>query len=426
MTFLWGVATSAYQIEGAVRNDWTEWERAGRLKPGVEPCAGATGHRQRWESDLALLPEAGANAYRFSVEWSRIEPRPGEFDGAALALEARRVERLERLSIEPVATLLHYTHPLWFWREGGWDDPRSVAWFARFAGRVSEALAPRVRLWVTVNEPVVFLLGGYLAGLIPPGHRSFSRSARALEHLLRAHAEASAVLKARDPGARTLFAHNMLDFAPDRPGNPLDRRLVSEGEALYNLSLLEAVATGLVRWAFPGEGRAILRVPELPGSTDLFGVNYYSRVHLRFRGFPGPVGEVLYRDPRSRGLTQTGWEIHPEGFGRVLRLASQAGLPVVVTENGVATADDRVRRDFLREHALVLAQARASGVPIEGYFHWSLLDNFEWLEGRRPRFGLYEVDYATLARRRRPSADVFARLGRQFRDERGAPAEGRR
>jgi len=425
MTFLWGVATSAYQIEGAVQNDWTEWERAGRLKPGVEPCSGATGHRQLWESDLALLPEIDANAYRFSVEWSRIEPRPGEFDAEALALEARRVELLERLSVEPVATLLHYTHPLWFWREGGWDDPRSVMWFARFAERVADALAPRVRLWVTLNEPIVFLLGGYLAGLIPPGHRSFSRSARALEHLLRAHAEASAVLKSKDPTARTLIAHNMLDFAPDRSGHPVDRRLVSEGEALYNLSLVEAITTGRVRWAFPGEGRALFRVPELPASTDLFGVNYYSRVHLRFRGFPGPVGEFFYRDPRGRGLTQTGWEIHPEGFERVLRAASQAGLPILVTENGVATADDRVRRDFLREHALVLAHARGSGLPIEGYFHWSLLDNFEWLDGRRPRFGLYEVDYATLARRRRPSADVFARLGRQFRDERRAPAAGR-
>jgi beta-glucosidase len=414
MSFLWGVATSAYQIEGAVENDWTEWERAGRLKPGAEPCGNATGHRQRWESDLALLQEIGANAYRFSVEWSRIEPRPGEFEAAALALEARRVAYLERLGIEPVVTLLHYTHPLWFWRQGGWENPKSPGWFARFAARVAEALAPSARLWVTLNEPIVFLLGGYLAGVIPPGHRSFSRSALALEHLLRAHAEAAAALRARDPAARALIAHNMLDFAPDRPGHPVDRRLVADGEALYNTSLVEALATGRVRWAFPGEGRVVFRLPELPGSTDFFGVNYYSRVHLRFRGLPGPVGEFFYRDPRGRGLTQTGWEIHPEGFERVLRAAAQSGRTILVTENGIATADDRVRSDFLREHALVLAHARIAGLPVEGYFHWSLMDNFEWLEGRRPRFGLYEVDYATHRRRRRPSAELFARLGRQF------------
>jgi len=133
------------------------------------------------------------------------------------------------------------------------------------------------------------------------------------------------------------------------------------------------------------------------------------------------VGEFFYRDPRGRGLTQTGWEIHPEGFASVLRTAAQSGLPILVTENGVATARDRVRSDFLREHALVLAHARASGLRVDGYFHWSLLDNFEWLDGLRPRFGLYEVDYATRRRRRRPSAELFSRLGRQFT---GAGASG--
>ena len=412
--FLWGTATSAYQIEGARENDWTEWERAGRLKPGAEPCGEGSGHRRRWESDLALLPTIGANAYRYSVEWSRIEPRPGEFDADELAVEARRAARLEALGVEPVLTLFHYTHPIWFWRDGGWENPKSVAWFSRFADRVAEAVSPRVRLWVTLNEPVVFILGGYLGGVIPPGHREFSRSARALEHLLRAHAAAAAAIRSRDGQARVLIAHNMLDFAPDRPGHPVDRRLVTGGEALYNTSLVEALATGHVRWNFPGQGRSAVRIAELPGSSDAFGVNYYSRVHLRFRGLPGFAGEFFYRDPHRRGLTQTGWEIHPEGFGRVLRAAAQSGLPILVTENGIATDDDRVRRDFLREHALVLAHARAGGLPIEGYFHWSLLDNFEWLEGLRPRFGLFEVDYATFRRRRRPSADLFASLGRSF------------
>jgi len=412
--FLWGAATSAYQIEGARENDWTAWERAGRLKPGAEPCGEGSGHRDRWRSDLRLLPEIGANAYRFSVEWSRIEPRLGEADPAELELESRRVALLEQLGVEPVVTLLHYTHPLWFWREGGWENPRSVDWFARFADRVAEALAPRVRYWVTLNEPIVLLLGGYLSGAIPPGHRSFARSARALEHLLRAHAAAADAIKTRRPSARTLIAHNMLDFAPDRAGHPVDRRLSGEGEAVYNMALVEALATGRVRWAFPGEGRTVFRIPELPASVDDFGVNYYSRVHLRFNGVVGRIAEFFYRDPGRRGLTQTGWEIHPEGFARVLRAAAQAGRPILVTENGIATGDDRVRRDFLREHALVLAHARRGGLSVEGYFYWSLLDNFEWLEGLRPRFGLFEVDYATFARRRRPSASLFAELGRGF------------
>jgi beta-glucosidase len=411
--FLWGVATSAYQIEGAAENDWTEWECRGRLRFPEIRCGPATGHTEKWRSDLSLLPTIGANAYRYSVEWSRLEPRPGEFDEAALLRERERVEHLERLSIHPVVTLHHYTHPLWFWREGGWENPKSVDWFRRLAERVGAAL-PGVRTWVTLNEPIVFVLGGYLGGLIPPGKKSFASAARALEHLLRAHAEAAAVLSERPSGGRAGIAHNMLDFAPDRPDSVLDRKLVDAAEQLYNRSLIEALATGRMRWSFPGEGKAVFSVADLPAAAGFFGVNYYSRIHLRFRGLPGPVGEFFYRDPRGRGLTDMGWEIHPEGFDRILRDAAKAGLPVLVTENGIATADDAHRRRFLHEHALIVRHSVDAGLPIEGYFYWSLLDNFEWLEGFRPRFGLFGVDYATLARRRRPSADLFASIGKSF------------
>jgi beta-glucosidase len=412
--FLWGVATSAYQVEGAPDNDWTEWETAGRLKVVSERCGVGAGHRERWAADLALLPSLSANAYRFSLERSRIEPEPGRFSEAALAFEAERVAALRRLGVEPCVTLHHYTNPRWFHAAGGWEAKESVAGFRRYAEEVVRVLGGRVRLWVTLNEPVVFLLGGFLGGAIPPGRKSFASAAKAFEHLLLAHAEAAAVLREGAPGSRVGMAHNMLEFAPDRGAHALDRRLAREGDRLYNLALLEAIATGDLDWAFPGQGRVRRRIPGLAGSNDFVGVNYYSRVHIRFRGLPGPVGEFFYRDPGARGLTDTGWEVRPEGFDAVLRQAAQPGLPIVVTENGIATRDDRRRADFLREHALVLRHRLDAGAPIAGYFYWSLLDNFEWLEGFRPRFGLFGVDYATMARARRPSADVFAALGRQF------------
>jgi beta-glucosidase len=418
--FLWGVSTSSYQVEGAAENDWTEWERHQRLKVRNERCGEASGHRARWRSDFGLLPSLGANAYRFSVERSAVEPEPGFFSEEALRAERDRVEALARLGIEPVATLHHYTHPRWFWARDGWENPESVASFRRYAAVVADALGPRVRLWVTLNEPIVFLLGGYLGGLIPPGHRNFARAARALEHLLAAHVEAAGVLREKIPGCRVGIAHNMLDFAPDRRASAFDRRLARAGERLYNLALLEAMVTGRMDWSFPGEGRARFAAPGFPASNAFVGVNYYSRVHIRFRGVPGAVGEFVYRDPEARGLTDMGWEIHPQGFDRVLRLAEGAGRPILVTENGIATRNDGLRRDFLREHALVLAHRLEAGSPIEGYFYWSLIDNFEWLEGFRPRFGLFEVDYATFARRRRPSADLFAELGRRFTGEAGA------
>jgi len=412
--FLWGVSTSAYQIEGAVENDWTAWEAAGRLRVRGERCGEATGHRTRWRSDLALLPTIGANAYRYSLEWSRIEPCPGSVDFDALSLEIDRVNFLKQLGIEPVVTLLHYTHPRWFWKEGGWESPRSIGRFRRFVEVVADAFEGRVRWWVVVNEPIVLLLAGFIAGKIPPGLQSFASAAAALENLLRAHGEAAAVLKEHGRSVRVGIAHNMIEIAPDRPGHALDRRLAAAGDRLYNLALLEAITTGRMSWTFPGEGKVDFRVPELPAANDFVGLNYYSRVHLRFRGVPGAIGEFFYRDPEGRGLTDIGWEVHPEGFDQALARAEATGRPVLVTENGIATRDDARRRTFLREHVVVLAHRVNSGARIEGYLHWSLLDNFEWLEGFGPRFGLFEVDYATFARRRRPSADLFAALGRSL------------
>jgi beta-glucosidase len=419
---LWGVATSAYQVEGAAENDWTEWEGLERLKVRGTRCGRASGHRERWRADFELLPSLAANAYRYSLERSQIEPEPGVFCEEKLAAERERVEALVRLGVAPCVTLSHYTHPRWFWARGGWEDSGSIPEFGKFAGAVARALGPAVPIWVTLNEPVVILLGGYMDGQIPPGRRGFPAAARAFENMLRAHVEAAAAIRAHAPGARIGIAHNMLEFAPDRPGRMLDRRLAHAGDRLYNLALLQAVATGDLDWPFPGEGRIRTRIPGLPAANDYIGVNYYSRVHIRFRGRPGKIAEFFYRDPAGLGLTDTGWEVHPHGFDRVLREAASTGLPIIVTENGMATSDDRRRTDFLREHVLVLTQRRAAGTRIDGYFYWSLLDNFEWLEGFRPRFGLYEVDYATYARRRRPSADVFAGLGRRLNAGAGSGA----
>ncbi len=417
MSFLWGVATSSYQVEGAPSNDWTQWESEGRLKDAGERAGRASHHRERWRDDYDLLPSIGANAYRYSIEWSRIEPRPGEYDPAALGVERERAEKLFRMGIEPVLTLHHYTHPRWFEREGGWENRDAVARFRSLTRVVAEAVSPFVRTWVTLNEPVVFLLGGYVAGLIPPGRTSFGAAAKAFEHMLIAHTEASAEIHARVSGARVGIAHNMLDFAPDRADSLADRRLAAAGESLYNRSLLEGLATGSLRWVFPGKGRAAFAVAGLERSSDFVGVNYYSRVHLRLRSLFRMTGEFFYRDRDGRGLTETGWEVHPQGLDTMVRLAASGGLPVIVTENGIATGDDRRRRAFLREHALVISHLLGAGVPVQGYFYWSLLDNFEWLEGFRPRFGLFEVDYATGARRRRPSADTFRWLGRSIAGE---------
>ena len=413
MNFLWGVATSAYQIEGGIENDWSAWERSGRLRAAHERCGRATDHHRLWEGDLALVPAIGANAFRFSVEWARIEPRPGEYDIGALEMYRSRIVRLRELGIEPVVTLFHYTHPVWFW-DHGWESSRAVDAFAGFARRCAEAFGELVDIYTLVNEPLVFMLGGYLDGSIPPGRKEFSAGVTALENLLRAHAAAAAEFREVNPAARFGLAHNMMDFAADRPGSIADRWLAESADRLYNRALLEAMATGRAEIRIPSVGSRELRVDELPGAVDFVGVNYYSRLHVRLTLHRLRLWDVTYRDRRGAGLTDTGWEIHPEGLARMIAIAAGTGLPVLITENGIATRDDTRRADFLREHTLVVRDALSRGVDLRGYLYWSLLDNFEWLDGFGPRFGLYEVDYPTFARRRRRSADLFEHLGRQF------------
>jgi beta-glucosidase len=409
---LWGVAVSHYQVEGGDACDWSEWEAAGRTKGGA--CGRAAGSWERYEEDADLAAAAGANAFRFSVSWSRVEPRRGVFDGAALARYGRLVDRLLARGLEPVVTLHHYTHPAWFHQETPWTAQSSVEAFARFARRVAEELAPRVRVWITLNEPLVLLLAGFLDGQIPPGLEDGRAAGLARGNHFAAHAAAAAAIRDAAPRAAVGIAHNMIDFVPSRPLWPFDRLLARHARRLYNGSFLEAFATG--RWDLwiPPFTRLHGRLSSLAGSLDFVGVNYYSRLHVTCPAPTRVLSRFAYRDPRGRGLTDNGWEIAPESFGPLLRDASALGLPVLVTENGLADGGDTKRPEFLRAHVEALLEAERAGVPVAGYLHWSLVDNFEWLDGYGPKFGLYALDPETLERRPRPSVAVFHELGKSF------------
>jgi beta-glucosidase len=324
------------------------------------------------------------------------------------------VDRLASLGLEPIVTLLHYTHPRWFHAETPWTSRASVTAFSRFAARVASALGPAVRCWTVLNEPFVLVLGGYLDGQVPPGLSSGRDAARALDHLLAAHEAAAAEIRAAVPGAAIGVAHNVMGFAPERPRNPFDRLLVTVGRRFYNRTLLDAFGEG--RWSayLPPFMRLRGKRPGLPASLDFVGVNYYSRLHLRFLGGGGRVGSFAYRDPHGRGLTDNGWEVVPEAFLPLLRECASIGKPLLVTENGLADASDAMRPAFLESHVAVLEEAAREGIPVHGYLHWSLVDNFEWLDGWAPRFGLLELDRETLERRPRPSAEAFRRLALRY------------
>lgn len=409
---LWGVAVSHYQVEGNDPCDWTEWEQLGKTRG--EPCGEASDSWNRYEDDAKLAANIGANAFRFSISWSRVEPRRGEFDEAVLERYSRFVDALIANDLEPVVTLFHYTHPLWFHDKTPWTSTASVLAFSRFAGRVAATIGDRVKFWVILNEPLVFLLAGYLDAQIPPGLSDPRSLNNAFDNMLAAHCAAAGEIRARNNHAAFSIAHNMMGFAPERESNPLDGLLAKTAHAMYNRGIMEAFATG--RWKFLLPPTTVLRGrrDELPAWLDAFGINFYSRLHLRCPGRTRVIGDFDYHDRTGLGLTDNGWEIAPEILGQLIDEASTAGFPLVITENGLADASDRFRADFIRMHYDEIVKAEARGIPIHGYFHWSLLDNYEWLDGFEPRFGLYEVDRATMTRTPRPSANVFRSLGAAF------------
>ena len=408
--FLWGAATSAFQLEGSASSDWAGWDSSLKKMPEI------TGHYNRYKEDLFLLKSLGLNAYRFSVEWSRVEPREGQWDEGAIDHYAKVVELLHEYNIEPMVTLHHFTHPLWFTRRYAWHAPSSAEKFLRFAEKIITRLKD-VRYWITFNEPYVLLLGGYIEGCMPPGLKDIRLAVKALENMLVCHGGAYDVIHGFKPGAMVSVAHNMAAIAPWNWWNPADRVLARIGTYFYDHSLMEAFADGRLKFRLPGMGPVDIEVP-IRGKLDFMGVNYYTRLHLRFNPFKRMFAELRHRDLDGHGLTDLGWEIHPGGLERVLKYASRLRgedgrqVPIIITENGIATHDEEKRMNFIKMHVGILEKCLGQGIDIRGYFYWSLIDNYEWLQGLDARFGLYRVDFdgGSLRRIPTPSAAYYSHL----------------
>lgn len=408
--FTFGVATAAYQVEGGIENDWADWERAGKCKEPDARCGRGVEHWDRFFDDVPLITRLGATAYRLSIEWARVEPVRGRWDDAAWAGYRARLEALVKAGVRPVVTLLHFTHPKWFHVETPWHEPASLVAWRRFVERCAELLQglPNVAV-TTLNEPNVLLLGGYLAGAMPPGHADGRKAFAAMANLVRAHVIARQALRERCGPLEIGIAQNMLVFAPTRRWHPLDQALSRLAEGNYNHAFLEALSTGVLRLQMPGFTAGKEAIDGAAKSTDFTGLNYYSRAHLRFVA-KAPFVQFEFLDPHQRGLTDIGWEWYPEGFGQLLRQLKRYERPVWITENGLDDRSGQRRARYLYEHWRELLRARADGVDVRGYLHWSLMDNFEWLEAWGPKFGLYRVDRQTMERQWTPACDYFRQV----------------
>ena len=400
--FFWGVATSAFQLEGSPFADWATWCGVFDKRPN------ATHHFDLYKEDLALLTELGVNAYRFSLEWSRIQPQEDTWDDQTLNHYQEIIDILNQNNIVPMLTIHHFTHPQWFIEKYPWHKAQSVDVFLDYIEKLTSRLTG-VQYWITFNEPYVLLLGGYLDGCMPPGIKDLALATKALTNILRCHGGAYDILHSSISDARVSLAHNMATFAPCSKWNPLDGYLVRIADAFYNQSLIDALKTGVLILKYPCRKPIEIPLP-IKGKVDFFGLNYYTRVHLRLNPLRKMWVELRYEDRGGHGLTDMGWEIHPEGLERILRYVSKLNVPLIVTENGIACYDSHKKNEFMKRHVDVIEKCRHDGIDVMGYFYWSLMDNYEWLRGFGARFGLYRVDFETLERKPTASATYYAYL----------------
>jgi beta-glucosidase len=381
--FLWGAATAAHQIEGNnTNNDWWYAEEAGLLPHRSDAACDSW---NCWPDDVRLLTEIGLNAYRLSIEWARIEPEPGRFDQLALDTYSRQLEALKHAGIEPLVTLHHFTSPRWLADRGGWSNPDVAPRLAAYADRVARQMGDLVRWWVTINEPSILALKAYLEGSWPPHQPGDVRGyMRLLRRAARGHVLARQALKSRHADALASMAFAFWPMEPRHWWSPIDQAMARLGDWLW-------------------QGRVLRRALH---ALDWIGVNYYSRTQV---GWPWPaqtdVAAASHAESSERN--DLGWEIYPQGLYDVLMRVGRYALPVVITENGIADADDDQRADFIAAHLRQAHRAISDGVDLRGYMHWTLLDNFEWAAGFTAHFGL-----ATRDRELRPSARIYGRIAR--------------
>jgi beta-glucosidase len=435
--FLWGAATSAYQIEGSPLADGagaSNWHRFSHA-PG-NTHAGDTGdvacdHYRRWREDVGLLAELGVGAYRFSISWSRVLPEgTGRVNRAGLDFYDRLVDALLEKGIRPFPTLYHWDLPDALDDRGGWVNRDVAGWFADYASECFRALGDRVEMWSTLNEPWVVMHAGYLTGDHAPGHRSLAEAPLVTHNLLRAHAEGVRAYRAEAKGRIGLVVNLEPKYAASP--SPEDEAARDRAEAYMNRQYLDPVFFG----RYPDELSEVFgkawpefsedEVKSISEPIDFLGINYYTRAVVRDDPSDPPVREGKVR---QEGATHTemDWEVYPPALTDVLVWVKECygDVPLYVTENGAAfrdppvvdseVVDDPPRVAYYRGHLRAARDAIARGVDLRGYFAWSLLDNFEWSAGYSRRFGIVHVDLETQKRTQKRSyrfyRDVIASNG---------------
>lgn len=400
--FLWGASTAAHQVEGNNHNQWSVWElenakaksvqaeyhyadyaswdhiKAEAQEPGNYVSGALANHYGRYNEDFDLLQKMNMNAFRFSIEWSRIEPTEGAWNSEAIAHYKKYLAELKKRDIEPIVTLFHFTLPVWFTQMGGFEKRTNVKYFVRYAEKVIHELGTNMRYIITINEPEVYAFESYYLQNWPPNQSSIWKFWKVINNMAAAHKGAAKVIHAANRKFKVSIAKNSCYIYPG------DNAWISRLSA----NVMQYFQDDYI-------------IKKFIKSCDFLGVNYY---------FTNRVYGYRIHNPDQK-LSDLNWDMQPADIEFVLeRLARNYHLPIMITENGLADAKDEQRQWWIKETLLAMQRAMASGVTLLGYLHWSLIDNFEWALGKWPRFGLIAIDYTTGKRTLRPSAVWFGRV----------------
>jgi len=409
--FLWGTATASHQVEGNnTNNQWWKWEQEGHTdgRSGLA-CDWWGG---RWKEDFDRAAEGGQNAHRLSVEWSRIQPTPDTWDEDALERYRNMLRGLRERGMTPMVTLHHFTDPLWLAEYGSWETEAVVPLFEKFVRKTVQALKEYCTLWCTLNEPNGYALNGYvgggLSGNFPPGKNNIKLALQVQANLIRGHVVAYHAIHQIQPESRVGIALHYRAFKPHHSWSPLDKLLTKNANVMLNEIFPMAFANGSIRTAL-----GTIRIPEATGKQDYFGFNYYTKNRVTF-DLRRP--ETMFSNgfyAKDADLSDKAFFANePDGMFEGLKwiVKTFPNLPIIVSENGFADADDKVRPRYIAQHIHQMWRAVNFNWPIKGYFHWTLVDNFEWEHGWTLRFGLWALDVETQKRTKRPSADLYEEI----------------
>lgn len=409
--FLWGVSTAAHQVEGGTYNQWSVWElehatelakharntyghlpnwdsiKSQAQQPDNYVSGRGVDHYNRYKEDFAIAHSLGSNAFRFSVEWSRLEPDEGQWDEAAIEHYRDYIKQLKAQGMEPLLNVWHWTMPVWFEQKGGLAKRSNLVYLERFVRKLAEEYAVDLKYVLTLNEPNTYAANSYANGRWTPQVKNLFTAGRVYFNLIKVHKRMYRILKEIKPSLMVGSAPQIGNIQAKRPHNFADETSTQIMRNIWN-------------WWYLNRTRK---------QHDFIGVNYYFTDYFS--------GKFQRKNPQVP-LNDMGWYAEPEGlYPIVLRVWARYKKPIIITENGIADGDDRLRRWWLEETIIAMQRAVSEGVDIRGYFHWSLLDNFEWSDGWWPKFGLVEVDRKTMKRTVRPSAKWYSERIKELKSQ---------